>query len=181
MKKKVFGIATTVVAVAAIIILWAFYPWVDSPYNKERDLPILYRQITEYLTENWLIKRGLIHQTEGEVALFDLYKVDLSEEQREEILEYLEKKYPPVNFNEPVQMESDRYQAGLPPVFEIRKLYWKEERGWYYMNVRCILYSPSVTTDFKLSYVFHNGQWNFLEESKVTYADYEWYDQHVQE
>ena len=180
MPKKVARIILVVVMTVTAALSMIFI-WPVPSFEKERDLPVLYQKIAEYLMDDYLIKFDAIHQTEGEVVLFDLYKVDLSEEQREEILEYLEKKYPPVNFNEPVQMESDRYQAGLPPVFEIRKLYWKEERGWYYMNVRCILYSPSVTTDFKLSYVFHNGQWNFLEESKVTYADYEWYDQHVQE
>ena len=174
MKKKVFGIATTVVAVAAIIILWAFYPWVDSPYNKERDLPILYRQITEYLTENWLIKRGLIHQTEGEVALFDLYKVDLSEEQREEILEYLEKKYPPVNFNEPVQMTSGEYILGSYPVCEIRDLYKIKAWGRYYQAVFCQMqwtdeHGWLQSTQFKLFYVFEHGQWNFLEESYANY------------
>ena len=178
MKKKVFGLAIAAVVIGAIVVLCFFYPWMDSPFKKERDLPVLYRNIAEYLTENWLIEGGLIQQTEGEVALFDFYKVDLSKEQREEIFQYLDKKYPPVNFDEPVQTKRDGYAIGMYPVFEISNLYWKEESGWCDMKVRCTLHSSTISTEIKLSYLFGHGSWEFLGESKVNYEDIEWYDQH---
>ena len=77
MKKKVLWLSAAVVIVAVVAILSIVFVQMATPFDKERDLPVLYRKVTEYLTENWLIEGGLIHQTEGEVALFDLYKVDL--------------------------------------------------------------------------------------------------------
>jgi len=65
--------------------------------------------------------------------------------------------------------------VGPYPIFQLHNLYWEEERDRYYISVRCILYSSTKNTDFKLLYVFHNGEWKFLGEGAVTYADFEWY------
>lgn len=181
MKKKIFGVTIAVVAVTVIIVLWTFYPRMGSHYNKERDLPILYRDIADYLTENWLIEKELIHQTEGEAVSFDFYNMNLSQEQKKEIFGYLEQKYAPVKFNEPVPTISGGYVDSSYPVFRIQNYYWKEESGWYDIRVRCDLYSSTATRFFKLSYVFHNGEWNFLGESAILYEDLDWYDKHEQE
>ena len=181
MKKKIFWLSVAAMIVVLVTVLSFVFVRMTTPFDKERDLPVLYRKVADYLTENWLIEDGLIQQTEGEVALFDFYKLDLSEEQREEILQYLEKKYPPVNFNEPVQMTSGGYIVGAYPIFELRNLYWKEEKDRYYINVRCSSYSKNLYTHFKLSYVFERGRWKFLGESAVTDEDFDWYDQHVKE
>ena len=172
MPKKVAWIILVVVMTVTAALSMIFI-WPVPSFEKERDLPILYQKIAAYLMDDYLIKFNAIHQTEGEVALFDLYKVDLSEDQREEILEYLEKKYPPVNFNEPVQMTSGGYIVGSYPVCEIRNLYKIKAWGRYYQAVFCQLqwtdeHGWLQYTQFKLSYVFKNGQWKFLEESVVT-------------
>lgn len=173
MPKKVARIIL-VVAMAVAVVLSMIFLWPVPSFEKERDLPVLYQKVAEYLMDDYLIKFDAIHQTEGEVALLDFYKVDLSEEQREKILEYLEKKYPPINFNEPVQMANGGHIVGSYPVCEIRDLYRMKAWGRYYQAVFCQLqwtdeHGWLQSTQFKLFYVFEHGQWKFLEESYTNY------------